>query len=188
MVAYMSKQSIRDQLVDVEASRTFVKIRRCIRKAEVIEGFVVGVGKQWALVHAASSHQFLDSHAAIRISDVCAITRSDKDSFDVRALELLNERPETLSDVDLSSDESVIRTMGENTPLITIHTERAWPDECYIGELRGITDGKVLLREINPNAKWSNENTSWRLKDVTQVERGGRYEQALQLVGGEPPQ
>ena len=42
------------------------------------------------------------------------------------------------------------------------------------------------LLEINPDASWDAEPREYRLRDITRVDFGGDYEDALHLVGGWP--
>ena len=47
--------------------------------------------------------------------------------------------------------------------------------------------GKVLrFLEIDPDAVWEQKPTKINLSDITRVDFGGQYEEALHLVGGDP--
>ena len=69
-------------------------------------------------------------------------------------------------------------------PLVTIHREKVEPDICEIGRVVQVRDGRVSLLEINPDATWNAEPKQYRLRDITRVDFGGDYEEALGLVGG----
>ena len=45
---------------------------------------------------------------------------------------------------------------------------------------------RVRFLEIDPDAMWAQKPTTIRLSDITRVDFGGGYEEALRLVGGEP--
>lgn len=64
---------------------------------------------------------------------------------------------------------------------MTIHTERVEPGVCFIGTPIGEITDRVTLREITPEAEWEDEEElrSWKLADITRIEFGGRYEEAL---------
>jgi hypothetical protein len=57
-----------------------------------------------------------------------------------------------------------------------------------IGRVTGIANGRVSLLEITPGAKWDKHPEEYRLREITRVDFGGDYEEALHLVGGPPPQ
>lgn len=42
------------------------------------------------------------------------------------------------------------------------------------------------MLEINPDASWDEAPTQYKLKEITEIEFGGGYEEALFLVGGNP--
>jgi hypothetical protein len=68
--------------------------------------------------------------------------------------------------------------------LVTIHREQADPGVCEIGRVVDISKGQLKLLEINPDASWDNEPKNYRLSEITRVDFGGDYEDALQLIGG----
>ena len=71
-------------------------------------------------------------------------------------------------------------------PLVAIHRERVNPDVCWIGRVTGVDRGRVSLLKIDPDASWDAEPKEYRLNEITRVNFGGDYENALHLVGGEP--
>ena len=69
---------------------------------------------------------------------------------------------------------------------MTIHREQVDPDVCSIGRVQGVNWGRVSLLEIGPDAIWEDKPDEFRIKEITRVNFGGDYENALYLVGGEP--
>jgi hypothetical protein len=92
------------------------------------------------------------------------------------------ERP----DVCLSSIEELIVSAGALFDLITIHREDLDPDGCHIGKVVSVTPPFLHLQEITPAAIWETDPIKYRLSEITRVDFGGDYEDALWLVGGEP--
>ena len=81
----------------------------------------------------------------------------------------------------------LIRTEADVAPLVTLHTEVVDPTVCFIGRPARLTHRSVRLLEITPQGEWHDRPTKWVFSDVTRVGFGGRYEDALALVGGPPP-
>jgi hypothetical protein len=69
---------------------------------------------------------------------------------------------------------------------VTIHREEADPEVCQVGRVISTGRGRVRLLEIHPDATWEEHPTEYRLKEITRVDFGGDYEEALDLVGGSP--
>jgi hypothetical protein len=88
--------------------------------------------------------------------------------------------------VDIGSLSKLLKSANRLFPLVTIHRERADPEVCEIGRVIDVTESLLQLHEISPDALWDEELTEIRLKEITLVEFGGGYEEALHLVGGKP--
>jgi hypothetical protein len=57
---------------------------------------------------------------------------------------------------------------------------------CFIGHPVRFTSRSVHLLGITPQAQWEVNPEKWAFADVTRVDFGGRYEEALALIGGAP--
>jgi hypothetical protein len=71
--------------------------------------------------------------------------------------------------------------------LVTIHRERVDRGVCWIGRVIGVDRGCVKLLEIRPDATWNDEPEVYRLSEITRIDFGGGYAEALKLVGGLGP-
>ncbi|MEY2453669.1 MAG: hypothetical protein QOD92_3243 [Acidimicrobiaceae bacterium] len=163
-----------------------VEVQRSIRRADRLDGFVVGLGKRWLLMHLVDD-VVMNGYAAVRLQDVNrARVRAGKGSFTLRALELADERPEPLSAVTLDAIGGVLSGLGQLFPLVSVHTENDHPDECYIGRPMNTTSRSLHLLEIDTDAVWEHKPTTWPLGSITRLDAGGRYETALAALGGEP--
>jgi hypothetical protein len=72
--------------------------------------------------------------------------------------------------------------------VVTIHRENVDPDICQIGRVVAVDKDKVRLLEINPDASWDSRPLVYRTREITRIDFGGSYEDALMLVGGPPPE
>ena len=57
---------------------------------------------------------------------------------------------------------------------------------CWIGRVQDVDRGRLSLLEIRPDAKWEDSPAEYRAVEITRVNFGGDYENALHLVGGDP--
>ena len=90
-------------------------------------------------------------------------------------------------DIDLANWGGVVRGMGRVAELVSIHREEVEPDLCSIGHFRTVDDETASLIEIDPDADWYEEISELSLSEITRVDVGGAYEEALLLVGGPCP-
>lgn len=174
------------ELAELVGTDELIRLRRTIRRADRLEGFVAGVGKEWILVHVLNPDMFLDGYSALRIADLRRLERrGGPESFPVRALRHFGETPVVANGVDLDSIHGVVRSLAERLPLVAINMEHFDPDVCWVGRPARVGKRRLRLLEIHPDAQWDQVPTKWRLDRITRVDAGGRYLQALHAVGGQ---
>ncbi|HEX8372724.1 MAG TPA: hypothetical protein VF585_08090 [Chthoniobacterales bacterium] len=148
-----------------------------------IEGYVVGVSELFVMLHALDSNYInLNGYSVVRRSDIRRYRiRDDFEFFLNRALKLKGNLPAPQPNIDLSSFATLLETANASFPLITLHLEIMYSDLCFIGRVQKLTAKTVVLKEINPAAKWE-RTRRYNYKDITRVDFGGGYEEALALV------
>lgn len=149
-------------------------------------GCVVEVSPKWVLLHHLEGVFFLNGYVAVRMKHVRKVKRLTGETVVATGLRHFGEEPRPPEEIDLSSTRALLLSAGAAYPLVTIHTERRDPDVCYVGRPEGVDGRGLRLREITPAGEWRRKATHWRLSDITRIDFGGRYEVALDLVGGAP--
>src|SRR5688500_4176871 len=107
-------------------------------------------------------------------------------AFAEAALKKRGERLPKKPRVSVDSLEDLLLSANRSFPLVTIHREKVAEGTCDIGRVAGVDKGRVCLLEITPDASWDAAPREYRLRDITRVDFGGEYEEALHLVGGRP--
>ena len=177
--------TVRRNLEAARRSGRVVEIWRRRVDRHPLSGVVVEVAREFALVHRMSDTIHLDGHAVVRISDVSQVDRRpERGHFFGRALALRREKPYLPKGIDLSCMKSAISSVATFYPLVTVHRELIDPTTCSIGSPAVLTDKSVTLRWLTPAAKWSGTSPRYRLVDITLLEFGGQYEDALARVAG----
>jgi hypothetical protein len=166
---------------------SLVRVKRTIRRADVLEGFPVLVGKKWCLIHHFHPEFFLNGYTALRLSDVERVKEFDSDSFHAQAARQTGQVRHVPEGLDLSSTKALLTTARTAFPLITIHIEKDDPDVCFVGVPVSVSDRSLRFLEISPRAEWKTKASVWSLGEITRVDVGGTYETALHAVGGDPP-
>jgi hypothetical protein len=179
---------VRGRLEIALKKKSLIRVSRTIRRSDKIEGFVVGIGQTWVLLADLDPRVHLNGYVALRVDDVLKVQRrGGPDTFVGRTLSARGEWPPVSVDVDLDTVAALVRTAAEVAPLVTLHIEEEDPTVCFIGHPMRISRKAVHLLETNPQAEWRDHPTKWSLSDITRVDFGGGYEQALALIGGTPP-
>jgi len=132
---------------------------------------------------------YLDGWTALRIKDIQSVgIDPDPDCFEVKALRARGEWPPVAPmTVELDNVAAVGTTAAQSASMLTVHLEFDRPDVCWIGSVREVAEGTLSLIEVDRGGFWARKASRFDLGDVTRVEFGGAYEEALHLVAGEAP-
>ncbi|RBY88029.1 hypothetical protein DQ244_15805 [Blastococcus sp. TBT05-19] len=181
-------RDVRAELDEAATRLALVRVSRSIPGSDELDGFVMGTGRAWVLLALLDPGVHLNGYVALRLADVSDVeVRGGLDTFVGRALAARGEWPPVGADVDLESAGELIRTAADVAPLVTLHLEEDDPTECFVGRPVRFTSRSVHLLFITPEAEWDGTSDEWSFAEVTRVDFGGRYEEALALVGGAPP-
>jgi len=150
-------------------------------------GYVVGVGAHlFLLVHIDDSIRF-DGFQVHRHRDVRKLRAEPNASFLEAALKRRRAVRPAKPRLRLHDIRQLIRAAGRHFPLLAIHREQVDPDVCQIGAVMDVGERRVTLREIRPDGTWRSELDHYALREITRVDFGGSYEDALHVVGGRAP-
>jgi hypothetical protein len=173
------------QLQEMLRRRQLVRFHRRFEESTV-RGYVLEVGPKFFLLALVSDRIWFDGFECFRISDISDLRPDPYAAFAEAALKKRGERLPKKPRLRLATPEDLLLSAGQSFPLVTIHREQVDPEVCWIGRVRRVGRGRVSLLEINPDASWDVEPRDYRVSEITRVNFGGDYENALHLVGGDP--
>jgi hypothetical protein len=176
----------RSQLTLALRDKVLVKFTRPFEQGSV-NGYVIDIGPQFFLVALVGDGIRFNGFQCFRLSDVRKLQVPSKYSaFAEAALKKRGERFPKKPPVVVSSLRKLLLMANRAFPLVTIHREQVDADVCHIGRVIDLNKGRLSLLEIGPDALWDDEPETYRLGEITRVDFGGDYEEALHLVGGVP--
>jgi hypothetical protein len=168
------------------ADASLVRVACESDRASEHEGFVVGIGEGWLLLHWLDPSIVLNGYTALPLDDVEEVTLlTAAESVAVTALERRGVRPVPQPEIALADVPSLLASVEGRFPLVTVHRDRADPGVCVIGRVAHLGEESFILRQVSPAGRW-NDSGGYRYDDVTRIDFGGGYEDALALVAGEP--
>jgi hypothetical protein len=177
--------SLSSRLKGFMRSRRLVRFNRRFEEGKV-RGYVLDVGSQFFLLALVSDRIWFDGFECFRIADVTELRPDPYARFAEKALEKRGEKRSRKPPVSVKNIQELLLTAGRKFPLVTIHREEIDPDVCWIGRVLDITPEVVKILEVDPNGVWEKEPEEYPLNEITHVNFGGDYEDALYLVAGEP--
>ena len=178
----MKRVGLQADLAAAMASRSLVRITRKVEFGAA-DGYVVNTSEHWVLLLLVGEGIAYAGFQAFRIQDVASLDApSPRAAFYEAVLRKRGLRRPRTPKLNLSSVQELVLSAGRCFPLVTIHREKADPDVCHIGQVISASPVSVSLLEVTPDATWDEVATTYRLAQVTRVDVGGPYEEALALV------
>jgi hypothetical protein len=141
----------------------------------------------WVIRSPACQQSRFDGFQVFLIRDIRKLRVEPYATFKATALKRRRDRRPVKPRLRLDDFRQVIRSAGRRFPLVTIHREQVEPRVCQIGAVVDVEGRRVVLREIRPDGTWMHRAAAYALREITRVDFGGAYEQALHVVGGRPP-
>ncbi len=174
------------QLRKAMRNRQLLRFKRRFENTK-IQGYVQAVGVRFFLLALVSDRIRFDGYECFRIGDIRTLQPHPYAAFIEAAIRKRKEKLGRPPRIDVSDIGKLLSSAAKAFPLVTIHIEKIDPDVCFIGRVDGVRDGRLLMLDILPDASWDRATGEYHLADITRVGFGGAYEDALYLVGGEPP-
>lgn len=180
--------SVGARLAFAQEHAELVTVIRRVRGADRLQGFVVGLGSEWAAIEVVADDLSLDGVALVRVADVKRV-RFDADRGDgplvMRALRARGDFPPPAYPVGLDDLEAPLMAAGAQ--MIAVHREWFGPDLCWIGVVTAVDSYSLGLLQVDPSGIWSLRPRLFDRAAITRVDFGGGYERALELGAGAPP-
>jgi hypothetical protein len=184
----IDKKSVLARLEHAQANQLLVHVRRWIPNADRLEGFVLGIGKSWVALQRLSDRVAFDGWILLRLKDIQAVsTEPGPDCFEVKALKARGLWPPSSPGFDLDDTAGVLKSAAAVSAMVSVFDEFYRPDACWAGAVASVDETTLRFLDVSTRGAWARKPTTFTLGDLTRVDVGGGYEEALLLVAGEPP-
>ncbi|MES2464816.1 MAG: hypothetical protein V4671_29990 [Armatimonadota bacterium] len=171
------KNKVLSALHEVWMSGALVKVKR-ERFDTFHKGFVIDISEGWLLLHILEAEYLqFDGYEAVRLQDISEVEKDT--SWIAQACVVRGLEPILQPDVLLVDLPGLLSSVDAHFPVLGIEPEKIDADILYIGRITKLKKKTVLLRKIDRLAKWSEEDTPFRLKDITKVSFGTSYMKLL---------
>jgi hypothetical protein len=151
------------------------------------QGYVLDIGPRFFLLALIGEDMRFNGFQCLLLSDIRRLQVPSKYADFVTAA--LRKRGESIlrkPRIKLNTLPELLESASRLFPLMAIHQERLNPDTCKIGRAIGANKSHEVLLEIGPDALWEEVPTAIPFREITRVDFGGDYEEALYIVGGTP--
>lgn len=173
--------SRKSQLESAAEKRQLVRLSRRFEDFD-IRGYIVAVGPKVFLMSVVSDRVRFDGFEAFRIEDVRQIESDVHASFVKAVLRKRKERPPRVHGIKVDTLSSLLLTASRRFSIIAIHQEIRDPEVAHIGKVLKVAGGVMSMLTISPGAVWDDEPRTFRIAEITRVNFGGDYENALSIA------
>ncbi len=174
------------QLLRALTTRTLVRIERSLENC-FVDGYVVALAKKWFVMQVLGDGITFIGYQTYRVKDLSAfVSPAPHAAFQEAVIQKRKLRRIIPRGLDLSSTSALLSSANAKFPLITIQREEQDPEVCHIGRIAAISRTSVKFHEVTPNATWETGRSTYPLAQITRVDFGGSYEEALALIAGPP--
>lgn len=165
-------------------SQYLVRFRRKPLDESWLYGFVLACSETLTLLHLLETATFtLNGYSVIRNEDVSLFAVYDRPAYyyESKVLRLKGIRPQPQPEISIGNLSDLLTSIDRLYPLFTIHRELMNDDCCFVGSLAAITAKTFTLDEVDDCGEWIGPRR-YRFSDITKIDFGGGYEDALALV------
>jgi len=163
--------------------KNLVRIDRTELEAGSLAGYIVAYSETLVMVSLVDHDVRYNGFEIVRIEDITNFeSPALQQSFVEEAIHARDLKPPKAPDVDLTSFGTALACLRDQVPLVAVYFELDEPEVCYIGRIESLSHEFLHLYYIDPDAKFDEEPTEYRLSEITRVNFGGGYEEALHLV------
>jgi len=174
-------------LIELEKARTRNNLVRIFR--EDLEGpdgwsdgFVVAANEEMVVIQLLDESIRLNGYQILFLEDISDFVHpAPFNDFQKRVLELREEEVD-VPKFELGDLGQLLIDISEEYGLVTLHREESESDSCEIGRVLKSDEVTYELEEIGSDARWFDDTYEYDLYDITRIEFGGAYEDALLLV------
>ncbi|AKU93891.1 hypothetical protein AKJ09_00555 [Labilithrix luteola] len=176
-----------NKLAQLTAARDDGRILRIHRRTidvHHLDVFVVGVGSEWVLVQPVRDRIDLDGYEALRLKDITKVEDSPRATFLGAVLKLRKQKPKAVKKVALDTVDGLLLSASRGWQLVAVHREKVDPDVCEVGRVREANAKTYVLHPVDLEGVFERELETFPSRDVTRVDFGNGYEEALAMAGG----
>lgn len=153
IVAVSNQKQIRAMLHDAIGGERLLRLDRNSRPSQTVEGFVVAVGQQWALLQRTMAGGFFDGHVAMRLDEIGGVREdSSFESTFARTRPEWPPSPPQNRELDLDTTTRMLTSLLRAGELFGIERNKKY-DAKWIGAPNELTQRWLYMWEVRPDAR-----------------------------------
>jgi len=145
----------------------------------ITDGFVIALTDEWLVMHGLEDGVHLDDIVMLRLRDVSRVWFRDDDAYHHRAIAGLGQSVASFECDDTASARELLNAASGRAEILAIHLETLQGEPLFVGRVVDARKKSFDLHYVGRDGVWSGHVDRLKYRDVTRIELGGRYLQAL---------
>lgn len=181
-------KKIRSRLLAAQQEQSLVRLDRVSRPGQTVDGFVVAVGRKWALLAQTMNGGFFDGYAAVHLREVARVRpdRTFEQAFARTRPEWPPAPPSGRPAPDLDTTSRMLISFISPGALFSIERDKKY-DAMWVGVPAELTSRHLYLWEVRPDATWHDAPLGYPPRSITLVKTGDHYLKALASMAAPVP-
>ena len=142
------------------------------------DGFVLALTDDWVVLHSLDGVYF-DGIVMLRLRDISRVLFRDDDAYHHRAVVALGETIADFACASSASAPDLLAAAADRADIFMVHLEVLEGESLIVGQLVDLRKKSFDLHFVGRDGIWVDDVDRWRYRDLTRIEVGGRYLDAL---------
>lgn len=155
-------------------------VRRKYQDDDETPGFVIAVLDDWVVLHELVNGPHLNDVVLLRLDLVTKVEAMWGQDYLTRGVTGLGK---PIAELECAPDATVadlLRIVVARSKFVCVYLESREDYWLALGKVLRIGPKRLDLHYVENDGTWADFVERWRLKDITRIEFGGRYIQALE--------
>lgn len=174
----MKAKKIRRRLEKSLTERRIASLMRDAFDETFIDGFVIGLSDDWIILHVLNNGVYLDDLVFLRLQDVSRVRFRDDDPYHYRAIADLGKDVAELDYDGPFTPVDLLREASRRADIFAVYAE-VLVDDLFIGTPVDFRKKSLDFHYVGRDGVWAREVDRIKYRDITRIDVGGRYLEAL---------
>lgn len=143
------------------------------------DGLVIALTNDWVVIHDVDNGVYLDAIVMLRLEDISRVWFRDDDAYHHRAMAGLGTTVAVFDCDDEASTADLLDVASAQGGIFEIRMENLAGEPLSIGRLTHRRSKSFDLLYVGRDGVWVEKVERWKYSEVTYIQMGGRYLEAL---------
>lgn len=182
----MKPKKVRKLLAEALSAHRVARVWRDLDDSAFTDGFVIELTSDWVVMHVLNDGVYLDSLLMMRVRDISTVIDGHHGYID-RALRGLGQSVAEFACPEDATVRDLVVASADLHPLSAFALGDEGEEQLMVGRLVKAGKNRVWHHFLRPDGTWAADVDRWRYEQISSIQIGGRYLEALAQFGDPYP-